>query len=130
MHSDLNDEADIQVANTKKEAYVIVLSEFKMDFSDDITVEVHSDITRQILLDSLENVIISDEPVELQINGRRALQYEISGRVEGINVVYLHTTVDGEEGFHQIIAWTLPSKYDKNKPLLDSVVNSFREIGN
>ncbi|MGK7872348.1 MAG: hypothetical protein AB4426_03240 [Xenococcaceae cyanobacterium] len=123
---DLHDDADIQVANTWDESYLIVLSDSKTDF-EDITLEEHSQITSQILLENVKNAQVSSEPKELEINGRPAVQYEIRGSVDRIKIIYLHTTVDGKESFHQLVAWTLPSKFQKNRPVLESVINSFKE---
>ena len=126
IQQDLNDVADIQVANLWNENYLIVLSDPKIDF-DSITIEDHSQITRQILLENVKNSQVSSGPKELEINGRKALQYELRGSVDGIKVIYLHTTVDGKEFFHQIVAWTIPSKLQKTRPVLESVINSFKE---
>ncbi|MBN2099742.1 MAG: hypothetical protein JW753_09115 [Dehalococcoidia bacterium] len=126
-HSDLNDEADIQVANTKEEMYIIVLSEYKEDFADDFTVNDHSELTLEYLLDSVEDVEIRSGPTEIQVNGQPALQYEIRGVVDGIKAAYLHITVDGEMAFHQVVAWTLSSRYDKNQATLQSVIDTLSE---
>jgi hypothetical protein len=128
LRSDLNDYANIQAANLKKEVYVITISEYKIDFADDTTLESYSDITYQTFVDSLTDPVMISGPTQLEINGRRALQYEIRGEVEGVRAVCLHTSVDGEKGFHQVLAWTLISKYEKNLALLRSVIDSFREI--
>jgi hypothetical protein len=125
--SDLNDEADIQVANTKEEMYVIVLSEYKEDFADDFTINDHSDLTLEYFLESIEDVEVQSGPVVTQVNGRPALQYKIRGVVDGIKAAYLHITVDGEIAFHQVVAWTLSSRYDKNQPALQSVIDTLSE---
>ena len=64
----------------------------------------------------------------MTVNGRPALQYEIRATIDKIKVVYLHTTVDGKDFFHQVIGWTRPSSLEKNRPILDSILNSLKEI--
>lgn len=125
--SDLNDEADIQVASIKEELYVIVLSEYKEDYDDGFTVSDHSERTLEYLMEGVEDAEIVSGPVNIEVNGRPSVQYEIKGVVDGIKAVYLHITVDGEIAFHQVVAWTLSSGYDKNKPILQSVVNTLAE---
>ena len=38
---------------------------------------------------------------------------------------YLHTVISGERGFHQVIAWTPPSTYDRR--LFEQLIDGFRE---
>ncbi|MFN7140871.1 MAG: hypothetical protein ACK4UN_16165, partial [Limisphaerales bacterium] len=52
--------------------------------------------------------------------------YEVSGAMENVNIVYLHTTVEDEDYFHQILAWTLKSRFSKHKDELRDVVSSFK----
>jgi hypothetical protein len=122
----LHDNAEIQAAHLKKESYVIVLSENKEDF-DEMTLEKHSKLTRTGILESLKKPTINRLP-DLTINGRPAIQFEISGVINNIKIVYLHTTVETNEYFHQILAWTLKSKYNDNKESLQKVIKSFKEI--
>jgi hypothetical protein len=50
-------------------------------------------------------------PVSVTIDGHPALQDELSGTKKGTNIVFLHTTVDDGDHFHQILAWTLKSRW-------------------
>lgn len=127
VQSELNDAADIQVANPLKEGYLVVLSESKEDFADP-TIEWHSETTRTGVLESLIDGRVTAGPTNLKINGKPAVQYEIRGKAEGLKVIYLHTTVDTGDHLHQILAWTLPSYYDDNRPILESVINSFKSV--
>ena len=62
------------------------------------------------------------------VDGNEAVQYEIQGTVDKIKVAYLHVTVEGKDHFHQVLAWTLLSMLEKNRPMLESVIDSFQEI--
>lgn len=127
VQSELNDAADIQVANPFKEGYLVVLSESKADFEKP-TMEWHSETTRTGVLESLTDGQVTVGPKSLDINGKPAVQYEIRGMTDGLKVIYLHTTVDTGDHLHQILAWTLTSYYDDNRPILDSVINSFKSV--
>jgi hypothetical protein len=67
------------------------------------------------------------EAVETTINGRLALQEEISGTQEGTNIVFLHTTIEAEKSFHQILAWTSKTRWEQQKDRLQEVTKSFRD---
>ena len=123
----LHDDAELEVSNVWEENYLVVLTESKLDF-DDITVDEHSELTLGILVDSLDSARIEKGPRELRIHGLRALQYEVRGSIDGVRVVYLHTTVNGKESFYQIVAWTLPSKFKENEPKMRGMIASFEEV--
>jgi DnaJ-class molecular chaperone len=123
---DLHDSAELQASNRKKELYVIVLSESKEDFQD-MTLDRHSEITRATLVKSLTEPQTS-AATTLKVNGHPAVQYEIRGFINNLSVIYLHTTVETEKNIHQILTWTLKSMYDKNKPALQKVTESFKEV--
>ena len=125
---DLHDDADIKLGNIFSEQYLIVLSEAKMDFDDDLTFHEHADLTLGFLFEGLKNGKILSGPTDITVMGRDAVQYELTGSVDGIKIYYFHTTVDGNEGYHQIMAWTLPSKVKKVKEEMLKVINSFEEI--
>jgi hypothetical protein len=121
---DLNDAAEIQAGNRSKDQYILVLSENKADLAA-ITLRKHHQITRDAMLKKMTNVSAS-EPVDLTINGQPALQDEITGTQEGTNIVFLHTTVEGDKHFHQILAWTSKSRWDEYKEKLREVTRTFR----
>ena len=124
-HDDLHDDAELQVANPVLEQYMIVLTENKADFVD-TDLEDYTEIV-------LESVVATaggeePEPTSLTINGRPAVQYEVHGTVDNMKVVYWLTTVEGTENYYQVLGWTLDSKAEENRPVLQEVVQSFQEV--
>jgi hypothetical protein len=105
--------------------YVVVLSENRLDF-DDMSLEKNSEITRKGLLEGSKSPQTS-EPRKLTVNGSPALQYEIRAIVDNLHIVYLHTTVETAENYHQILAWSLRSRFEKAKPVFQDLIASFRE---
>jgi hypothetical protein len=126
LRSDLNDVADLQMGNSFKEAYTIIISENRMNF-DDISMEDHSDITRSMIKQNMKNYQESN-PETIETGGYRALRYRLSGSVNGVNIVYWHVTLETENHYHQMLLWSLKSKFSKNEAAFDSVIQSFEEI--
>ncbi|HSA59597.1 MAG TPA: hypothetical protein VLJ37_07930 [bacterium] len=118
--------AELAASNRAGEMYVIVLSDNKSDY-DEMSLEKNSEITRTALLEGTKSPQTSG-PQRLTINGSPALQYEIQATVDNLHIVYLHTTVETAGYYHQILAWTLRSRFEKAKPVLQEVIASFREI--
>ncbi len=126
VEKELKADAELQASNRADEMYVIVLSESKSDFAANVTLDNHAELTRGIVLGNLKSPQ-STTPVKMTINGRQAVQNEIRGTMDNVNLVYLHTTVETPKYFHQIVAWTLPSRFDKNRATLQEVIQSFKE---
>lgn len=127
VENDLNEGADIQVGNSNKGEYLIVITDSKLDF-DNITIEKHSELTRDHLMGNAKNCEVVGPAKNLVINGQPAVEYEIRGVVDNMNIVYLHVTVEGKDHFHQVVAWSIASRFTKNKEVLESVINSFKEV--
>ena len=123
---ELHDSAELQAANESEEMYVIILQESKEDFRE-MTIDKHSETTREVLEESLTAPQVK-EPTRSTIDGHPSLQSEVRGTAENVNVAYLHTTVETETRYYQIIAWTLSSRFIKNRSKLQEVIESFHEI--
>jgi len=117
--------AELQVSNKKEELFVVILSEPRKDF-EEMTRDKYSRITRRALANSLRSVKTAG-PTKPSVAGTTALQYQIAGKLDGMDVVYLHTAVEGKRDFHQILAWTTKSKFDAARATLDQIIASFRE---
>lgn len=124
-NSALNDKAEIKAANPLEEMYVIVLSEAKTDFTDEMTLDQFTNITRESMISNLTSPD-SSPPLPVTISGNAGRQYEIKGTVKNVNLAYLITTVETPAHFHQVITWTLLSRKDKNQTTLQQVAGSFR----
>jgi hypothetical protein len=126
----LNEKAELQVAKASNNMFLIVLSESKQDFEkagQKLNLQKHSDLTRGILLKNLTNGQQS-QPKSLTVNGKPAVQYEITGSIDKLNVVYLHTTVETDNNYQQILAYTSQDEFAKNRPEMEEVINSFQEV--
>lgn len=123
---DLNESADLQAGHRLASLYVIVIKDSKEDMPG-MSIEDHSAITRETLMESLSDTKLS-QPQYLTIDNKQALQYEIRGIIDKIKIVYLHTTVESPSHFYQIVAWTLPSRWEKTHATLRQVTENFREL--
>lgn len=121
--TDLNKRASLQAAYKDKELYVIVISDPKSAVKN-TTLEQHHQTTRDHMLKQMTNSsATASKPITIE--GHQALQDEISGTEKGTILTFIHTTVDGGEDFHQILAWTLKSRFAANKSELAEVTSSF-----
>ena len=120
----LNEKADIKAGNPIQEMYVVVISESKSDFTDDMTLSEYTNIVRDSMTSNLTSPN-SSPPLAVTINGRSGQQYELQGAVRNVKLTYLVTTVETTDHYHQVITWTLQSYMDRNRATLQQVAGTF-----
>ncbi|WP_449062831.1 hypothetical protein [Planomonospora algeriensis] len=121
----LLDSAGIQQGNTVKEQYLMVISESASGFDFDLG--GYAEAVTEKLQASLTDPVLG-EYRSLFVNGAPARQYELRGTTQGLDIVYWVTFVEGEQSFHQVIAWTLADRSDIHGPLLRQVSATFKEV--
>ncbi len=124
----LHDDADFQHGHGRKEAYMIVFTEPKVDFGDDYTLQEYKDLTFGMIQESLENSKIIKN-TNLRLNGNDVLQAQIVGLIDNIKIHYLFNAIEDEKNFHQVIFWSLPSKYESNQKDFIKTLRSFKNSG-
>jgi hypothetical protein len=121
----LNEKAEIGAEDKVDELFAIVISEPKSGFSD-MTLDKYSDTTRAALEKRLDGASESG-PTELTVHARRAIEWQVSGRYDKIDLVYLHASIETKDRYNQVIAWTVKSRATLARPVLDDVIASFDE---
>jgi len=124
MLTNLHEDATIQVGNLRKEEYLILLTDLKLDFQG--TLDEHVEITIGNMINNIEDATASG-PQQLFIDGNRAIRHQLEGTVDRIKIIYYQTTIEGRFAYYQILAWTLPSKAEEASTVFNEVVNTFRE---
>ncbi|MBG0814188.1 hypothetical protein [Planomonospora sp. ID82291] len=122
----LLDSAGIQQGNTVKEQYLMVISENKSGFDFDLS--GYAEAITGKMQESLTDPVLGEQR-SLFVNGAPARQYELRGTTQGLDLVYWVTFVEGEQSFHQVVAWTLANRGDAHGPLLRQVSETFKELG-
>lgn len=121
--TDLNKEAPLQAACPKNEMYVMVMNDPKSNLGD-MTLEQRHQAATNDKLHKMTNSSASPS-APLTIDGHPALQDEVTGTQNGTNLSFLHTTIDEEDSFEQVIAWTLKSHWASSEAELREITNSF-----
>jgi hypothetical protein len=123
--SDLNEAASIEAMNAQHGRHVIVISDAIEDFVPEMTLYEHSLNTRAELTNSIR-VVACQGPERRTIDGFESVQYEIEGFFQHTRVKYLHTTIAGRRAFHQVLAWSTYSRYDR--AAFDGLLSGFTEV--
>lgn len=123
QRTDLNKRASLQASRKDKELYVIVIS-YPKSTDSPMTLEQRHQTMRDQMTKDMANSSATT-PVSITIDEHPALQDEITGTQKDSVLTFLHSTVDDGDSFHQILAWTLKSRWDANKAELADVTSSF-----
>lgn len=121
----LNEEAILGVANTFDEVYAIVISEAKSDFESSVTLDDYLQLVVKNTESSAENFREISAVQSLNIKGLSAKQQVIAASVNRLKVTYLLTGLEDDTHFYLIYAWTMDSRFEKNRALLKKVSESF-----
>ena len=121
--TDLNDEASIQLANLRKEEYLVLFDHLKEDVGN-LTLKEYADVLNE---DMKLNSSSFRGPKELTINNLNALKYEMSAEVNNMKIDYMVVFIEGERNNYFLMMWTLPSKKSAAWPKFAAIINSFQE---
>ena len=131
----LNEDASLQYANIFKETYTIVIDENKQDFINAFkNAEIYNDSISPLknYVDFQVNSITenvedgksnkSDAPLRI----KNASQYEITGKIDGIDISYLIGFVEGKENMFMMMSWTTKNRFKKYKNTFNLIHNSLK----
>lgn len=134
-HNNLNEVAEFQVGDPRLQAFFIIIPEEKNYYDPLIPLEEHSALTRGLLESNTKEASAIGEPVWLEVNGMKGLQYEIKAKIDladgeemkTLDLNYLHTTIEGKNRFYQVVGWTLEEHYSKHVETMKGIVQTLRE---
>lgn len=124
LQADVNPAASIITGNESKELYVQVTSEAKSNLLP--ALEEAFELGRLRLINQFVLPTISS-PERINLNEMDAIKFELKGEIKGLDVFYIYMCVEGKDHFHQVIGWTLSGLKKDNRPILEAVMNTFKE---
>lgn len=123
---DLNEVAALEAGDSDTEAYGVVIADRRslyasMDLAKFADQQVQ-ELAKGVGLANLKG------PERVTVDGKDALQYELKGFRNAVEVVYLYTFVETPDRFLKVITWSLASNFDSNRRVLEQVTGSIREL--
>ena len=123
----MNPAASIGVGNKFDENYAIVISDSMEDFGNPPALEDFATVQLRLFTKRLGSVKVS-EAVAVADYDPPAIRYEVRARIDKLDVAYMVTFLRTEKRFAQIITWTLASRWEDNRGILERVSNSLQEL--
>jgi hypothetical protein len=122
--SDLNKNAELQACDAPQQVCVLVFEEDKKT-TGDVALARFSRVARGQILKKLGNSS-ENTGVSLEIAGHPALQYELRGRADRFDLVYLHTSVETPGHFYQVMGWTSSTLFPQERAVISGITASFQ----
>jgi hypothetical protein len=119
--------AELQVGDPGRDQYLALMTVSREDVAKGVSLDRFARRMIQNMRDNLTDVSVSD-PERMAVQGRSAVLYEVRATEDDLRVVYWITSVEGERGYHTVLAWTLVSRAAETEPLYRKSVESFQEI--
>lgn len=124
---DLHAQAVLALERSFPEAYVLVLADERVDVVDDLTFEERSLNIRGDTAASLTDVSFA-EPIPLEIDGHPAMRMRFDGKLDGLDLGYLQTTILTDQAFVQVVVWGMRDRVEGNAEL-EGIAESFVQKG-
>lgn len=124
--AELNDAAELELATRTTEQYFLVLSEPRSDFVGSL--DEYGELTLGRYCATLGSCA-QGRQVPRTLDGHAAVETVIEGRMGEVPFTMVHTLVEGEWAWFQVLAWTLHDRFPRNEPELRLLVDSFDELG-
>ncbi|HEU0299231.1 MAG TPA: RDD family protein [Longimicrobium sp.] len=114
--------AEIRVGSIVAEQFVIVQTNSRDSIPGDVSLERFAEWAVEDVQEDVAEATPAT-PRHLTVGGRPAIQYEVRDTVD----VLWMTVVESETHFHRVLAWTPVSRAEASEPLMQAVIQSFRE---
>jgi hypothetical protein len=119
--------ADITISNVDENEYFVMIKQPKSDYPDGYTVGSFIDNDVKGVINKLLKDSVWSDTAETKINNLDGLKIQLNGTgmLSKIKTVYWITVVEDDDNFYEMFGYTYASNEDANKPVIESITNSF-----
>lgn len=121
----LNSSADLQISDRSNQFYLIVMTEPVSDLHN-MDLNLYSDLTFQEIKKTIQDAKAIG-PIPIPISGTIAIEWQLIGSLDYLNVIYWHYSFKINDHFYQILTWTVPSRASQYENILAKIISSFHE---
>jgi acyl carrier protein len=123
---ELNREAQIAAAYPRREEYVVVFVERKLNST--MILADYANATADAMVAKLKNGALG-KLTELTVGKFPAMRRRLTGRLERHDVAFHHTCVDMPDHLVQVLCWTLANRETTAFPVFEKIAASFAATG-
>lgn len=124
---DLHPQAVLALQRSVPEGYVLVLADERADVVEGMSFEERSLNIRNQTAETMADVSFQ-EPVSTTIDGHPAMKMRFDGKLDGLDLGYLQTTVLTDQAFVQVVIWGMRERVEGDAEL-EAIAESFVQVG-
>lgn len=119
------EDAVLQKSDKSEDKLVMIIEEPRSDFAENLTLKDYCNLVIEVLKQDHQNVV-AGEFKDVKINGKPAMQFEVSCEIDKVKFKYLTTAVDDGKVISRVVFGTTPDKFDKSKDSFITMTTSFK----
>jgi hypothetical protein len=125
--ADFNKDASLQIQNTEKEIYLMMIDEDKAQFAK---YGLEYDLPTYFkVAASKYDTAGTTVPHAFLLGKDSVLAADFKGMVNGNEVLFKVITLESKTSFYKLIIWMMYRDKDAYAPDIDRIIHSFKEIG-
>lgn len=118
----LNKNADLCLGDSSDSKYLVIIKDYKEDFTDNYTIENYFELSRKGLLDA------HDDSVLISSDIKNDCSYTASCIVDGVKVRFYASIKEDDKNFYQLIFWTTERQFESRLDEFHTISSSFTEL--
>ena len=118
---------DMQVANPSGDALITVQTTSKQDLPG-LSLKQVSTLLLEGTRPAISNPDVKGPTTVTIVNGHPAMQHTIEGKISDLEMMMVHTTVETNQHYHQILAAVPRARFDANQADIQQVIQSFQVL--
>jgi len=119
----LHEESDLSLYNEAYQSYLIILTDEKSSFSDDMTIDLYSELTASAATEDLKEARVT-ESESVEVDGLEGRKFYVEGLIDETSVTYLFLILDDSEKYVQSVLWSFTENIENNKAYYDDLIGS------
>ncbi len=129
--SDMNEDAEIQVANLIGSRFLIAITDTKESLLEkgmgDLGLHELATLLAADFAGTLRDGVVRG-PEDRRVGSLPAVEHRITGSSEDYEFTVIHVTLEGSTSFYRLIAWSPTSQFRSSESELREVIDSFEEV--
>ena len=121
----LHEESDLSLYNEAYQSYLIVLTDEKSSFPDDMTIDLYSELTAAAATEELKEASVT-ESESVKVEGLEGRKFFVEGIIDGTSVTYLFLILENSEKYVQSVLWSFTENIENNEAYYDDLIGSVK----
>lgn len=123
--STLHEESDLSLYNEAYQSYLIMLTDDKSSFPDDMNIDLYSELTASAAMKDLDEADVTVSET-MQVEGLEGRKFHVNGLIDGTSVTYLFLILENGDEYIQVILWSFTENIENNKAYYDDLIESVK----